>query len=361
MDHHVLPEVDGETREFHTRQRLLTTERRLSFLKNCLQEQVLPPSAPIHLREGPHPFKGSARLYLEECIEDLKDRITVLKSTLRGVHLPHHSILRLQQEDERERARHQRKLQTACVTSGWRTAGRRDLISNLSSRNLTDIETEALSLGLKFDVGTTKRDLLDYVVANQRWADNDLEVGFKQGVIACCMASAAKSKPSIPRRYVKALQNLGKDNNIIITSADKGGGIVVMDKQMYNQKMQLLLDDDNTYRRLNPGEATKTTETFTKSARRTMVKTDEGKKLQWLLESDPRLASMRGLVKLHKEDKPMRPIIGATGSAPHRLAAYLAKPLSAALGRISGCHLRNSSDLMERLKARGFKNKRLAS
>ena len=92
-----------------------------------------------------------------------------------------------------------------------------------------------------------------------------------------------------------------------------------------------------------------------------MVKTEEGKRLQWLLESDPRLASLRGLVKLHKEGTPMRPIIGATGSAPHRLAAYLAKPLSTALGRISGCHLRNSNDLMERLKVRGFKNKRLVS
>ena len=92
-----------------------------------------------------------------------------------------------------------------------------------------------------------------------------------------------------------------------------------------------------------------------------MTKTDEGKRLQWLLESDPRLASLRGLVKLHKEGSPMRPIIGATGSAPHRLAAHLAKPLSATLGRISGCHLRNSSDLMERLRARVFKNKRLAS
>ena len=80
-----------------------------------------------------------------------------------------------------------------------------------------------------------------------------------------------------------------------------------------------------------------------------------------MLESDPRLATLRGLAKLHKPDIPMRPIMSAIGSAPHRLAAFLAKPLSAALGKISGKHLRNSSDLMSRLRQVVFTNKRLAS
>lgn len=44
--------------------------------------------------------------------------------------------------------------------------------------------------------------------------------------------------------------------------------------------------------------------------------------------------------------KHMRPITSGIGSAPHRLAKILAKPLSKCLGTISNTHLRNSNDLI---------------
>ncbi|XP_076061561.1 uncharacterized protein LOC143037313 [Oratosquilla oratoria] len=57
----------------------------------------------------------------------------------------------------------------------------------------------------------------------------------------------------------------------------------------------------------------------------------------------------------------MRPITSGIESAPHRLAKILAKPLSNTLGSISGAHLRNSTDLIERLKTIDFTDKRLVS
>ncbi|XP_076036842.1 uncharacterized protein LOC143022503 [Oratosquilla oratoria] len=57
----------------------------------------------------------------------------------------------------------------------------------------------------------------------------------------------------------------------------------------------------------------------------------------------------------------MRPITSGIGSAPHRLAKRLAKPLSATLGTISDAHLRNSADLIERLKLIDFKKKKMVS
>ena len=70
---------------------------------------------------------------------------------------------------------------------------------------------------------------------------------------------------------------------------------------------------------------------------------------------------MYGLPKMHKTGVPMRPITSGIGSAPHRLAKLLAKPLSEALGKVSGAHLRNSSDLMQRLQQVGFRNKTMVS
>ena len=57
----------------------------------------------------------------------------------------------------------------------------------------------------------------------------------------------------------------------------------------------------------------------------------------------------------------MRPITSGIGSAPHRLAKILAKPLTKSLGSLSDAHLRNSGDLLDRLKEVNFHDKKLAS
>ena len=57
----------------------------------------------------------------------------------------------------------------------------------------------------------------------------------------------------------------------------------------------------------------------------------------------------------------MRPITSGVGSAPHQLAKKLAKPLSDLLGKTSGTHLRNSGDLLNRIKDERMSDKKLAS
>ena len=50
------------------------------------------------------------------------------------------------------------------------------------------------------------------------------------------------------RRAIKLLQD---DDNILILPADKGRATVVMDRQDYEQKICLLLDDSHTYKKLS--------------------------------------------------------------------------------------------------------------
>ena len=239
--------------------------------------------------------------------------------------------------------------------------GRVDLIMNISNRQLTDIETQALSLGLKFDTGTNRKGYNDYVNKNYKWNESDIDKGFKQGVIAYYQALADSERPAIPRRYLKTLQELGKCENIVITHADKGGGVIVMNKNDYVEKMLLLLNDGTTYESKTEGYAKREAEKFKVEARRILRKTERGKKMMSLLEEAPRPPRMYGLPKVHKRDIPMRPITSGIGSAPHKLAKCLAKPLSDTLGSISGAHLRNSSDLIDRLKNLNFKGKKLVS
>ncbi len=57
----------------------------------------------------------------------------------------------------------------------------------------------------------------------------------------------------------------------------------------------------------------------------------------------------------------MRPITSGMGSAPQRLEKMLAKPLSAAIGSISSTHLRNSTDLIKRIRHMDLTGKKMAS
>ena len=53
----------------------------------------------------------------------------------------------------------------------------------------------------------------------------------------------------------RALRSLKRDTSIVIIPADKGRASVVLDRSTYDQKIQTLLSDKDTYRRLSKDPA----------------------------------------------------------------------------------------------------------
>ena len=264
-------------------------------------------------------------------------------------------------ESREQKEKLKQTLTSLCHKSEWKNAGRPDLVTNTSSLILTDTQKEALSLGLKFATGINKKRYLDYILKNTRWRDNDIDKGFKQGLILGCTVAAEAERPAIPRRYIKTLQDLKNNKDITITSADKGGGIVIMNTDDYNKKMEDLLADTNTYKQQKEGKGEEESKKFNKEASRILKKSDKGKKLLHMLDETPKTPTMRDSPKTHKPGVPLRPITSGIGNAPHKLAKCLARPLSSALGQISNTHLNNSSDLKERIEEVNMKNKVIVS
>ena len=58
---------------------------------------------------------------------------------------------------------------------------------------------------------------------------------------------------------------------------------------------------------------------------------------------------MYGLIKTHKPDNPVRPIISSIGSCSYELSKWLAQQLSPYIGTISNSHIINSLDLVSKL------------
>ena len=72
-----------------------------------------------------------------------------------------------------------------------------------------------------------------------------------------------------------------------------------MNKSDYETKMKSLLDDEHTYAKKNTGFVKRQSVSFNKQARKILKMSERGKKLQHLLEQDPRAPKMRLVPKVH--------------------------------------------------------------
>ncbi|XP_076055135.1 uncharacterized protein LOC143033527 [Oratosquilla oratoria] len=155
-----------------------------------------------------------------------------------------------------------------------------------------------------------------------------------------------------------ALNELRRNENILITAADKGRGIVIMDKADYIKKMENRLTDTSTYTPQSEQQAKEESRRFNTDVRKILKCTNKGKHLLHLLQEDPKTPTKRGISKTHKAGISMRPITNGIGSAPHKLDKILATPFTSALGTISDTHIRNSTDLIQKLQTTDFTNKK---
>ena len=129
---------------------------------------------------------------------------------------------------------------------------------------------EALSFRLKFATGIHQNITTNTILRNYRNCDTDFSKGFIQRII---LTSISQSKDSShPKKYIQALSNLTQNPNIVISSADKSGAIVIMHKHMYIDKINSFLDDTNIYEIFNLITINKDITSFTKLFKKTQQK-----------------------------------------------------------------------------------------
>ena len=345
---------------------------RKNFLIRCLEEKILPKSSIKCLRLSNHPFPDYSKKYLENEISKLRTEETQkfeytrkmgtnLNYTTLNVDAVKQNIRNFVSNfNEKQKRDHEKKIKELCENSRWKEIGNQDLITNLSNTELNNYERESLSLGLKFATGTESHtSLMELFKKNYRTQDSEFDRGFIQGILI----SNYKQNPDpiIPKRYIDALKNLSKNNNIRITPSDKGGAIVIMNTVDYISKMQTLLSDSTTYIKTTMKEIETETELFNKSAKQIFQKLDDNKRWKRLINYRPTVPTLYGLPKTHKEGVPMRPIISGIGGAAHDIAREVAKLLTPLLGKVSDSHLKHSGALLKRIKNLTTKTKKLVS
>ena len=132
-----------------------------------------------------------------------------------------------------------------------------------------------------------------------------------------------KNKHDI-QNFKNTLKNLSKDNSIYITRPDNGRGIVLMDKDDYDNKMLNILNDQNTFKIMEVDETIKQED---KLIRKLKQLKDDGfineKEYNYCRSTGSQPARIYGLPKIHKTGVPLRPIVSASGTLNYKLAKLL--------------------------------------
>lgn len=116
---------------------------------------------------------------------------------------------------------------------------------------------------------------------------------------------------NISKQETKALQDLKRNNSIVIKRADKGGCLVIMDRYDYTVKAENMLGDKTTYEEVDKDA----TQNIHKASNEMVVNLllnkyiINYKQYKYLTDFLAKCPVFYGLPKIHKNNWPLRPIV----------------------------------------------------
>ena len=154
---------------------------------------------------------------------------------------------------------------------------------------------------------------------------------------------AQNTKQNLPRGQQEALRSLQKDDSIVIKEADKGGSVVIMDREYYKCKINTMLNDNTYYSEVRNPRSIKTIDkikSYTTKWSEEMTEHEadyvtnfDGKPSQFY--SLPKVHKSQEILKkiseqkseyielYHPDDLTFRPIVGGPHCETHRISNYI--------------------------------------
>ena len=146
----------------------------------------------------------------------------------------------------------------------------------------------------------------------------------------------------------KTIKEIGNKNEVIIRPADKGGGLVILNKADYEEEMENLLRVENTYKKLKGNPKARYIKKLIKYVKKGATMGILNKKeAEYLVSNSTKTPVIFYAPKIHKrlEKPPGRPIISGINSIFSRLGEYLDTYLQPIV-KEGRSHLRDSLQLM---------------
>ena len=338
---------------------------RLAFLRRCMDEQVLPRSILPRrvLNFADRPFEEYQRLILQKHIDicqiEVKEAFRELRrrkySFIQAIPFEWKNVLfdycygKLRMCCRRLENKLHNKLNRLIRNSDWSRNSNPNFVVNLSNKPLDNDTKCALGYGLNFGISNRYVDCVDIAKSFtnlEKYGDiaND-DINMCKGIVYGCMAKSFYL--NVPLRFMVAYQNLKKDNDLHITKGDKANVVVVMNRVDYVSKITDLLNDRQTYEKLRSDPLHNVNSNFNKKLK--LILNGQNDLIKKFSSQCPRLPYLYGLVKTHKPNNPIRPIVSSVGSVCYKLSKWLVKVLTPLVGNISGTSILNNVDFVNRL------------
>jgi len=149
-------------------------------------------------------------------------------------------------------------------------------------------------------------------------------------------------------RTMKSIQTKLKENDAIITTADKGNSLVMLQTQQYKAKIQDFIDE-NSFQ----SSMTNPTKCFQNQVRKTINHSTAliPRDSKWrYVNLNPSVPTIKGLIKLHKPDQPIRPIVNWRNATAYKLSQLLATKIRPFASLPYTFSVKNSTELIQELK-----------
>ncbi|XP_068748853.1 uncharacterized protein [Montipora capricornis] len=226
-------------------------------------------------------------------------------------------------------------------------------VKNCSDRILSDPELSVLKKGLNFAVTPRRVPIVDIVTVTEsacRQLNNSDSINLTAKVLNLLEHNDKVKDQNVSDEERKAIDDLKKDDSIMILPADKGRVSVVLNKKEYHTKCQAILSDTKTYKKLKADPTSRYKNEFATALRdlkdRKVIDYALHSKLYPTCDQPPRFY---GLPKIHKVNCPLRPIVSSIGTISYQIARYVADILSPLVGKTEH-HVENSKAFAEEVR-----------
>ena len=166
------------------------------------------------------------------------------------------------------------------------------------------------------------------------------------------MGSLKKSKKiNLTKEENSAFHELLHNDDIIIRPADKGSGIVVIDKEEYIESLEKEMEQSSAYERTDNDrteEAHKKVKKLVNKMNRDGLVSDDLK--NYLTPKYVQRGKLKGNPKLHKANAPYRAIVSGIGTPIERLAELAEHELKGFVEQ-SHSYIRDTTDFIVKLRS----------
>lgn len=226
-----------------------------------------------------------------------------------------------------------------------------DFVVNLSKQTFNENELNLLNKGLKYTPKSNRTNVFESIVDIETSikfklpsAQNQIRKKSKQVIEEVLNEeNNKKEKRNIEFNTIKSL----KEKNCVYVKADKGNKVVILDNEDYDTRIFDLINECG-YLKLKRDPLPSMIRESDK-IRQQIGKVFGYRTLRNLLVSNPSVAKIYGLPKIHKFGNKMRPIVSSIGTPSYKIAKWLIGEIKK-LPKFESLAVKNVFDFTEKVK-----------